>query len=106
MTKGLEKYRLASAKLVGDTKTYNELKKGIGYFDLSLWNEQKIDQQMFIDFSCRKKNLVEGEYTCKVCGCNKVYIQSIQTRSADEASDVYALCSNASVCKNRPWKVG
>lgn len=102
----MEKYYLQAAKLVGDTKTYNELKKGVGYFELSIWDEQKVHQQMFIEFSCRKKDLVEGEYTCKVCGCNKVYVETIQRRSADEAADVYALCSNASTCKNKPWKIG
>lgn len=102
----MNKYYLRAAKLVGDTQTYDELKRGIPYFELSVWNEQKIDQQMVIDFSCREKDLVEGEHICKVCGCNKVYTESIQKRSADEAADVYALCSNASICKNKPWKIG
>jgi len=102
----MNKYNLKASKMIGDTITYSELKGGMDHFDLAMWNEYKVNQQLTIDFACRQKEMVEGEYTCRSCGGNKVYTQSIQTRSADEASDVYALCAN-SECKNRqPWKVG
>lgn len=101
----MDEYNLKASKLIGDKTTYSELKKGIKPFDLTIWNDYKVTQQLTIEFACRQKEMVEGEYTCHKCGGNKVYTQSIQTRSADEAADVYALCAN-SECKSRPWKVG
>ena len=101
----MNKYNIAAAKLVGDTVTANQLKKGIPFFELDLWQDQKIEQEMSIEFACRKKELVKGLYTCNKCGGDQVYTQSIQTRSGDEATDVFALCAN-SECKSRPWKVG
>lgn len=100
----MNKYNILSSKLIGDKKTYSELKKDISHFDLSIWEEYKIDEQFNIEFICRKKAMVKGLYTCKKCGGGEVYTQTIQSRSADEAADVYALCAN-SECKSKPWKV-
>jgi DNA-directed RNA polymerase subunit M/transcription elongation factor TFIIS len=101
----MDKYNRGASKMIKDMTTYSELSSGMDHFDLAIWNDYKVAQQMTIEFACRQKEMVEGEYTCRKCGGNKVYTQSIQTRSADEAADVYALCAN-SECKSRPWKVG
>ncbi len=101
----MNKYNIAASKLIKDMDTYNQLKKGDDYFDLFIWNDCKVNEQMTIDFAVRKKKIVEGIYTCKKCGSNQVYTQPIQTRSGDEATDVYALCANPD-CRSKPWKVG
>lgn len=100
----MNNYNILSSKLIGDKETSRELKKNVPHFELSIWNEYKINEQLNIEFVCRKKEMVKGLYTCNKCGGNEVYTQAIQTRSADEASDVYALCAN-SECKSRPWKI-
>lgn len=99
---GLEmEYDMKSSKMIGDKTTYKELKKGVGTFDLSMWDECKIAEQTAIDFETRKKKIVKGLYTCTKCGCNEIYTQAIQMRSGDEATDNFALCSK---CGNL-WRV-
>uniref|UniRef100_A0A6C0JVH8 TFIIS-type domain-containing protein n=1 Tax=viral metagenome TaxID=1070528 RepID=A0A6C0JVH8_9ZZZZ len=98
------KYDIMASKVIGDKKTYSELISKVDHFDLSFWNDYKVKEQMSIDFSCRKKNLVEGLYMCKLCGTNKVYTQSIQLRAGDEATSNFALCSNPE-CKSKPWEI-
>ena len=103
----LKEYNIAASKLIKDTVTANQLKKGVAYFDLDIWRDQKVDEEMTIEFACRKKELVKGLYTCKHCGGDQVYTQPIQTRSGDEATDVFALCANSECTGTRkPWKVG
>jgi DNA-directed RNA polymerase subunit M/transcription elongation factor TFIIS len=101
-----DEYNLKASKLIGDKQTVSEIKKGFTFFELSTWEEYKVAQQMRINFSCRKRDLVKGEHVCKKCGTDTVYIESIQMRSADEAAFVFALCSNYAVCKNKPWRIG
>lgn len=98
-----DQYNLKASKLISDKQTVSELKKNYSFFELSIWEEYKVEQQMKINFSCRKKDLVKGEHICKKCGTDSVYVESIQMRSADEAAFVFALCSN-SVCKNL-WRI-
>lgn len=98
------KYNIAASKMVKDTITANELSKKTSHFDLSMWQDYKIKEQMTIDFACRKKNLVKGLYKCKKCGCDEVYTQSIQLRAGDEATSNFAMCSNPD-CKSKPWEV-
>lgn len=100
----MNKYNIAASKAIGDMVVYKQLKEGIDYFDLDIWEDEKVAEQMAIDFACRKKEIVKGIYTCNKCGSNQVYTQSIQTRSGDEATDVYALCANSD-CRSKPWKV-
>lgn len=98
-----QKYDIASSKLIGDKKTASELSKR-PFFDLSMWNNHKVQEQMSIEFSCRKKEMVKGLYKCNKCGSNEVYTQSIQMRAGDEATSNFALCANPD-CKSRPWEI-
>ena len=43
----------------------------------------------------------EGVLTCNKCGSNKTYSYTKQTRSGDEATTVFAICSNC----NARWTV-
>jgi DNA-directed RNA polymerase subunit M/transcription elongation factor TFIIS len=96
------KYDILASTQIKDNITAKELKKKVEYFDLSIWQEAKVAQQMGIDFACRKKNLVTGLYKCSKCGCDEVYTQSIQMRSGDEATHNFAKCSK---CDAKPWEV-
>lgn len=100
----IAKYNIAASKLIGDKQMYTDLKKGISYFDLSMWNDEKVEEQMMIEFACRKKEMVKGLYKCNKCGGDEVYTQSIQMRSGDEATSNFAMCAN-SECKSRPWEI-
>lgn len=101
----MQQYFTKAAKMCGHDKTYKELKNGVDTFDLDIWSESKAELSFAIDFACREKDIVSGVYTCHVCKGNKVYTQSIQTRSADEGTSLFVLCAN-SECKNKkPWQV-
>jgi len=99
-----QKYNIKASKIIDDEKTVSELVNKTTYFDLSIWDDYKIKEQMAIDFACRKKNLVKGLYKCNKCGCDEVYTQSIQLRAGDEATSNFAMCSNPD-CKSKPWEI-
>lgn len=94
-----EKYNILASKKYPTTQ--EELKQGVSFFDLSLWQDCKVAEQTTLDFETRKKETVKGLYTCGKCKGIEVYTISVQRRSGDEASDNYASCIN---CKNL-WKV-
>lgn len=53
--------------------------------------KKKIDEEN--DFMVNPYEISEGVLTCRKCGCEKIFSFSKQTRSMDEPTTVFGLCS-------------
>lgn len=95
----MEKYDIASSKLIGDNTTAKEIKQGK---PLSIFDEYRANEGMWIAFQTRVPEVTEGVYTCK-CGCKKIYVVKEQRRGGDEAMTFFASCTREG-CK-RIWIV-
>jgi len=72
-----------------------------------LWNHPtfalaKVKLEEENDFIICPYEISEGILTCRKCGCKKIFSFTKQTRSLDEPTPVFALCSQ---CGNR-WAEG
>src|SRR5574343_260451 len=72
-----------------------------------LWNHPtfalaKVKLEEENDFIICPYEISEGILTCRKCGCKKIFSFTKQTRSLDEPTTVFALCSQ---CGNR-WAEG
>ena len=94
-----EKYDIAASKFVGDNVTAKEIKAGK---PLSIFNEHRANEGMWIAFQTRVPEVTEGVYTCK-CGCKKIYVVKEQRRGGDEAMTFFAYCTKPS-CK-KVWVI-
>jgi DNA-directed RNA polymerase subunit M/transcription elongation factor TFIIS len=90
-------------------KEKDRLSKAIEYLkkDQLLWShptfdieKKKIEEEN--DFMVCPYEILEGVLMCKKCGCKKIFSFSKQTRSMDEPTTVFALCSE---CGNK-WCEG
>lgn len=86
-----EKYDMLSSKLVGDMTTYDELKEGKRGSELSIFEEARLEESMWIEFETREVEAVEGIYKCK-CGSTKVYTAKEQRRGGDEGMTFFVKC--------------
>jgi DNA-directed RNA polymerase subunit M/transcription elongation factor TFIIS len=97
--------------MINDPKNEREdkLSKAIEYLknDQLLWSnptfdveKKKIEEEN--DFMVCPYEISEGVLTCGKCGCKKIFSFSKQTRSMDEPTTVFALCSE---CGNK-WCEG
>lgn len=78
------------------TDTINFIKN-----DTLLWSHPTFDKERKKieeedDFYLCPRELCESVLRCKKCGCSKVYSYSKQTRSLDEPTTVFAMCSKCS----------
>ena len=85
------KYDALSSKLIGDLKTYKEIKSGVSGCDISFYNDVRADEAMWIEFELRDVEITEGVYKCK-CGSKKVYTAREQRRGGDEGMTFFAKC--------------
>lgn len=63
---------------------------------------KKIEEEN--DFNVCPYEISEGVLQCKKCGCKKIFSFTKQTRSMDEPTTVFAMCSNKE-CNNK-WCEG
>lgn len=59
----------------------------------STFNKEKIKIEEENDFMVCPYEISDGIFTCSLCGCKKIFSFSKQTRSIDEPTTVFALCS-------------
>ena len=88
-----------------DGKTKDELKDliinskfGFGSND---YDDVKYKMKEFESFILKPFEVDEGVLTCNKCGSNRTFSYTKQTRSGDEATTVFAVCSKC----NARWKI-
>lgn len=74
--------------------------------ELYLYNHNRFDNikktiKEYDSFILKPFEVDEGVLTCNKCNSNKTYSYTKQTRSGDEATTVFAICSNC----NARWTV-
>ncbi|CCV02278.1 Putative transcription elongation factor TFIIS [Invertebrate iridescent virus 30] len=89
----------------------NKLEQIIQYIknDTLLWSNPAFDKERKKveeenDFNVCPYEISEGVLQCKKCGCKKIFSFTKQTRSIDEPTTVFAMCSNKE-CNNK-WCEG
>ena len=91
--------------LVREGKTKSELKdlliNGKYQFDSDIYEDVRYRMKEFESFILKPFEVDEGVLTCNKCGSNRTFSYTKQTRSGDEATTVFAVCSKC----NARWKI-
>ena len=86
-------------------KTKDELKdlliNGKYQFNSDVYEDVRYRMKEFELFILKPFEVDEGVLTCNKCGSNRTFSYTKQTRSGDEATTVFAVCS---ICNAR-WKI-
>ena len=86
-------------------KTKDELKdfliNGKFQFGSDDYDDVKYRMKEFESFILKPFEVDEGVLTCNKCGSNRTFSYTKQTRSGDEATTVFAVCSKC----NARWKI-
>ena len=84
-----------------DYNLIDDIKNEIYLFNHNRFDNIKNKIKEYNSFILKPFEVDEGVLTCNKCGSNKTYSYTKQTRSGDEATTVFAICSNC----NARWTV-